>query len=240
VPITLSGLSRLQDRPDSFWKAYQTSAYAIGAVLAPACILLTLAPAECLGYVFGAQWIPAAPVMRTTALLFLLYPLARTTHSGFLALGRPDLLFRWLLVATALLVAGFLVGQRWGLQGITVGMVLAQTVSLPVGLFAFATQGRTTVAALFKPVVPVMAATLTVGLIAFPFTRMAGPVTVTAWPRLAIALAAVAAFGLFMAFHVKHSASGQLITKTLHPSLPPALRPWLARLAGLPTPPSPL
>jgi PST family polysaccharide transporter len=228
-PVSLSGLARLQDRPEAFWKAYRTSVYAMALVLAPVFLLLALAPGECLGFVFGSQWIPAAPAMRTTAFLFLLHPLIRTTHGGLLALGRPDLLLRWLLTATLLLVAGLLLGRRWGLQGVALGMVAAQTLALPMGLFALAGQGKTTIAALIKPILPVGGAALALALLIFPFSRLAGPETLAAWPRLGVALVSAALLSLFLFHHLLHSTPGKLVLLTLQPGLPVRLQFWLKK-----------
>lgn len=227
APVSLSGLARLQDRPEAFWKAYRTSVYVMALVLAPIFLLLALAPGECLGYVFGSQWIPAAPAMRATAFLFLLHPLIRTTHGGLLALGRPDLLFRWLLTATALLAAGLLLGRPWGLPGVALGMVLSQALALPLGLFNLAAQGKTRMAALVRPILPVGGAALALGLLAFPLTRLAGPDSVAAWPRLGLALVSAALLSLFLLHHLLRSEQGRLVLETLRPALPARLQLWL-------------
>jgi PST family polysaccharide transporter len=220
VPVSLSGLSRLQDRPEAFWKAYRTSVYAMSVLLAPAALLLALAPGECLGYVFGPQWIPAAPVMRMNALLLLLYPLIRTSHAGLLALGRPDLLSRWLLVALVLLVGGLFAGRPWGLPGIAAGMLLSQALALPLGLAAFAKQGQTTVSALLRTPRPILLAAAALGLAAWPFARLAGPGTEAAWPRLAAGLAAAGLLTLFTGWHAFHSETGRFMIDMIRPLIP--------------------
>ncbi len=225
VPVSLSGLSRLQDRPEAFWKAYRTSVYAMSVLLAPPALLLAVAPAECLGYVFGRQWIPAAPALRLNALLLLLFPLIRATHAGLSALGRTDLLVRWLLAAMILLVLGLFAGRPWGLPGVTAGMVLSQLLALPLGLAAFAAQGGSTVRELLRTSLPFLAAAAVLGLAAWPLARLAGPETAAAWPRLAVGAAAAGLMTLFMAWHAFHSETGRLVLAMLRPLIPLPRRP---------------
>ena len=230
MPVLISSLSRLQDKPESFWKTYRTSVYAITALLAPCGLVLALAPGECLGYVFGAQWIPAAPVMRITAFLFLLHPLIRTTHAGLFALGRPERLYPWLILTAFLSLAGVLIGQRWGLPGVAAGVTLAQLIALPFGLGAFAAQLKTSRLTLIRPMLPLTLAALALAAVALPFARMAGPDSVAAWPRLAVALAACALLLLFIRFHLARSESGRVIVEALRSSAPPPIQTLLTRL----------
>ena len=224
VSVTVSCLARLQDRPDLFWKTYRTGACGMSLLLAPPALMLALAPAECLVYVFGAQWLPAAPALPILAILFLLHPLIRIVHAALFSLGRPDRLFRWLLLAAVLGTIGLLAGRPWGLRGVAAGLVLGQAAALPVGLGSLARILKTRPITLLRPVLPVSLATLAVGAAAWPLTRLADPPGTTAWPRFATAGGAVVLLLTGLAAGLARSEAGRLVLATVRDTLTPRAR----------------
>lgn len=89
---------------------------------------------ELIGVVFGARWDPAAPVVQILALVGLLQSIGTNTGTLFMAKGRTDILFRWGICATAVLICGIVWGLAHGILGVATGYALAYLLLVIPGL----------------------------------------------------------------------------------------------------------
>ena len=69
--------------------------------------------------VLGAQWLPAVPLLKILCIVGFFQPVGSSTGWIYTALGRTDIMMKWGMVTGVLYIAGFFMGLRWGLIGVT-------------------------------------------------------------------------------------------------------------------------
>jgi len=69
--------------------------------------------------VLGAQWLAAVPLLRILCIVGFFQPVGSSTGWIYMALGRSDIMMKWGIFSGVLYIAGFFVGLKWGLVGVT-------------------------------------------------------------------------------------------------------------------------
>lgn len=126
---TLPALSRLRDQRDDFRALYLRSAGAIALLTFPLMLGLWVLLEPFVRVVFGARWMPALPVLMILVPLALIQSMGTTVGILYQAVGRTDMLFRWELWNSPLVVAGIAAGLPWGIRGVAIGYTLANLVT---------------------------------------------------------------------------------------------------------------
>ena len=83
--------------------------------------------------VYGSKWLPAAFSLRVLAIAAGIYCVSQIAGPVLLALGRPGLQSGLLLGSSCVLLAGALVGVRWGIGGVALSVLLAVGVAFGLG-----------------------------------------------------------------------------------------------------------
>lgn len=93
-----------------------------------------LAP-EVIQVLFGVGWIDASPLVSvfSSGAIFALFPLI--VYPTMIAIGRTDTLFFLNLASSVLGITAVLIGARYGLFGIVIGMVIRQIAMAWVNIF---------------------------------------------------------------------------------------------------------
>ncbi|MCC6317359.1 MAG: oligosaccharide flippase family protein [Gemmatimonadaceae bacterium] len=86
-------------------------------------------------FLFGAQWVPAAPAMRAIAVATAVGSIGRLAYWVSLSTGQTTRQFRWTVIITPVFLAGILVGARWGPFGVAVGFAVANLLTSIPGVF---------------------------------------------------------------------------------------------------------
>lgn len=116
--IMIPVLSRLQDEPQRYRRYYLQIIAGLAAMTMPLVAFLFATADEVIYIVLGSQWSAAAGVFRYLA------PAAFLTSIGFapswlcVSLGRARVQFRWTMLSAPVIVAGFLIGIHWGINGV--------------------------------------------------------------------------------------------------------------------------
>lgn len=85
------------------------------------------------GLVLGDRWLPAAPVLALLAPIGAFQSISSSQGAMFMALGRTDVLFRYALVTTIVVVTAFLIGTQYGLVGTATAYLIANIlISVPI------------------------------------------------------------------------------------------------------------
>jgi O-antigen/teichoic acid export membrane protein len=131
--VMVPALSRLQDDPVRYRRAYLEAISAIAIVGMPIVACGFVLADEAVAILLGPGWEQAADIFRwLTPAAF-----AGTVNvaPGWLcvSLGRAGTPVRWAMIAAPLTVVAFLIGIRWGI----VGVAAAFSASWCLGLFAF-------------------------------------------------------------------------------------------------------
>jgi PST family polysaccharide transporter len=116
--VLLPALAQMQDDCDRFGRAYLRACAAIAFVAFPLMAGVTLLTPEFIAVLLGPKWKPVVPVLRILAPVGMVQSVITTTGQIYTAMGKTDTLFKWGLASTAITVAGFVVGLRWGIIGV--------------------------------------------------------------------------------------------------------------------------
>ena len=125
--VMFPALASIQDDLPRFRRGYLRMLRVISSVSLPAIVGLGATAPLLITTVYGERWAPAVPVLRVLAVIGALQTI-NTSGLVFYALGRPNLLLGWSLLSLVLMTAGFAVGVRWGLMGVTWAYVAVSPV----------------------------------------------------------------------------------------------------------------
>lgn len=126
VPV----LSRLQDEPGRFREYFQRCVLLPAALGMPLVAFLFVTADRAIPFVLGPQWVDSVPLFRALA------PAAffGTFNSGMgwvmISLGRTRRQLKWSIFVSALTVASFLVGVRWGTVGVAAAFSACRMATL--------------------------------------------------------------------------------------------------------------
>ena len=116
--VLLPAFSQMQDDCDRFGRAYLRACAGIAFVTFPLMAGVTLLTPEFIAVLLGPKWKPVVPVLRILAPVGMVQSVVATTGHIYIAMGKTDALFKWGLAASAITVAGFVVGLHWGILGV--------------------------------------------------------------------------------------------------------------------------
>ncbi len=130
--------ARLQDDYERLRAAYLRACAAIAFVTFPMMLGAFILANELIRILLGPKWAPVAPVFQILALVGLVQSIGTTVGQIYVAVGRTDLMFRWGLLFSCLIVGSFVVGLRWGIRGVAVAYAITiAAVLIPVFRPAF-------------------------------------------------------------------------------------------------------
>lgn len=125
--VSLSALSQVQNDPIRFQRAYLKIITPIAIVVFPLMLGLTVLTKPFVLTMFGAQWLPGATLLMILAPVGMLQSIYTTIGPIFESKARPDIYFRFNIVYTFVVVAGFCIGLRWGTVGVATSYALTVT-----------------------------------------------------------------------------------------------------------------
>ncbi|MCV2886693.1 lipopolysaccharide biosynthesis protein [Aestuariibacter sp. AA17] len=168
--LMVSLLSGLQDKRNEYHKQYIQCLRFIFIVTAPIAIYFCLFPLDPILLLYGEQWISVAPLLQILSIACLTQPLHNTMGWLFTSCGAGGKMLRWGVFASICLTLSFLIGIRWGVEGIAVSYTLVMGLSLTVGALWAAHKAAnitviTTLRSLLKPLVVVVTTVTVVYLI---------------------------------------------------------------------------
>ncbi|HEX5891192.1 MAG TPA: lipopolysaccharide biosynthesis protein [Pyrinomonadaceae bacterium] len=138
APITtvaVPALSRLNDSPERYRRAYVRIIEKIAVVTMPGIALLIATADWVVLIVLGPQWTQAAQIFAALGVAALIQPIANTTGWLFISQGRTDDMFRYGLVASTIIVTAIVAGLPWGAVGVAAVYALTWVTIITPMLF---------------------------------------------------------------------------------------------------------
>jgi PST family polysaccharide transporter len=128
--VVIPALSRLQAEPRRYGAYYHRAILLSSAAGMPPVAFLFVGAEWVVPLLLGEQWGPSVPLFHALALAAFIGPVE--SGSGWLvaSLGRARRQFRLTLLTTAVTLAGFLVGIRWGAFGVALSFSLCRAAFL--------------------------------------------------------------------------------------------------------------
>jgi PST family polysaccharide transporter len=108
--VAPAAFSRLQHDGTAMRAGFLSAATLLGAVTLPICLSIGGSAVPLIGFVYGARWLPAAPVLRWLALLAALTIFFELVYDYFVVLVRTRVVFTMQLVWLAALIPALIVG----------------------------------------------------------------------------------------------------------------------------------
>lgn len=138
--VLLTGLSRLQDKPLEFANLFLNALRSLTLVSVPIVVFSFFFAPDVVLVLLGQRWGRVAPVFQLLAPAAVLGTIGFVPHWLCQSLGRTSRQLRYGLVAAPISVAGFLIGIRWGIEGVAASFSLTFVV-LFLGYVWYATKG---------------------------------------------------------------------------------------------------
>lgn len=111
-------MSRIQEDKPRFRDIYMRTNWLLAMVTMPGIAALTLAAEPTVSLLFGAQWLPVAPIFAWLGIASLMQPVSSTTGWLFICQGETKTMFRWGVYSSLTTVLSFVVGLQWGAIGV--------------------------------------------------------------------------------------------------------------------------
>jgi O-antigen/teichoic acid export membrane protein len=121
APITtvaVPALSRLNDSPERYRRAYLRIIEKIAVLTMPGIALLIGTADWVVLFVLGPQWTEAGRIFAALGVAALIQPITNTTGWLFISQARTPDMFRYGLVASAIIVVAIIAGLPWGALGV--------------------------------------------------------------------------------------------------------------------------
>ena len=139
--VAVPALSRLNDQPERYRRAYLRILEKIAMLTMPGIALLVGTTDWVVALVLGPQWAEAGLIFGVLGVGALLQPVANTTGWLFITQGRTHHMLQWGLVGGTIIMLSIIAGLPWGALGVATSYtVVWLTVVAPL-LFYFV--GRT-------------------------------------------------------------------------------------------------
>jgi PST family polysaccharide transporter len=119
--VAQSVLSRLQSDPERYRRSYAKLLTSLCTVVMPLMLFLAVFARESILVVFGAKWLPATTILQIMAVTSFIQPASATVGSVVLTCGKSRRFLIMGVITSLALVASFVAGIPWGVEGIAFG-----------------------------------------------------------------------------------------------------------------------
>jgi O-antigen/teichoic acid export membrane protein len=151
--VLFPAFSEIQHDRSRFRNAYVRSSVIIAAISFPMMAGVAAVAKPLVTVWMGPKWAPVATLIMILAPVGMLQAVGTTTGQLYMATGRTDLMFRWGLFASPVVVVSFLIGLPFGVNGVAIAYAIAtvliiypsfliplRLIELPVGTLYRAVQ----------------------------------------------------------------------------------------------------
>jgi PST family polysaccharide transporter len=123
--VTIPALSRTLDEPAKYRNAFLRTLESLLLVTTPLMAFVLVTRDLCIHVLLGPQWGEAVPIFGWLGIAGLFQPFMSSLGWLLVSQGRTREMFRWSLFSTAVCVAAFSLGLRWGPVGVAAAYVIA-------------------------------------------------------------------------------------------------------------------
>lgn len=116
--VMFPALCVVQDQNDYVRRAYLRMCACISLITFPMMAGLWVVRREFTLVVLGPKWLSVAPLIGILAPIGLMQSILVTVGMIYMSKGKSDQLFRWSTTFGVLYIASFIVGLRWGVEGV--------------------------------------------------------------------------------------------------------------------------
>lgn len=103
----------------------------IGALIIPLALLQSTMAPFYVPIVFGEKWIEAIPVLMIICISAIPRPFGDAASQLMVAIGRPDIDFKWNIIFTTVFTISLFIGLQWEVIGLALTVLLVHVIALP-------------------------------------------------------------------------------------------------------------
>ncbi|HUG39953.1 MAG TPA: lipopolysaccharide biosynthesis protein [Longimicrobiales bacterium] len=118
-------LSELRTAPERGRRVLEATVQLITLATAPLLVLMAVTGSEIVSVLLGDGWERAGFLLRALAVGALPQVVVVSTGWIYQSQGRTDIMFRWGLLSSGVVVVAVLAGLRWGVEGVAVAQAIA-------------------------------------------------------------------------------------------------------------------
>ncbi len=201
-------LSRLQDAPERYGRAYLMMLQLTTALCVPGLLAAGIAAEPLILLLLGPKWLAMAPVFFWISLGGVVSALSASTYWLFTTQSRSAEQMRFSVIVAVISVMAFGLGSLWGVVGVArVSALSFMFVQTPLLVLAATRRGPVTLGMVLRALLPLTAAGLAAAAVAVGVVRYAvGP------PWLVLAATFTLAYAVFLLVLVLQPAGRQLVS----------------------------
>jgi O-antigen/teichoic acid export membrane protein len=174
-------MSRQQESREALGRLYLRATRSISTVTAPLMAGLFFLREPFVALLLGSRWSATVPVLKWLAAVGFIQAITASTGAVFMAIGKSRLLLALGVFGATLQVGAFLIGVRWGIEGVAACYCLANVLNLlPALSFVLALLHIAPLDALREIGKPVAAAAFMLLVLWAMHAALAAPAAVTA------------------------------------------------------------
>jgi O-antigen/teichoic acid export membrane protein len=123
-------LAKLQHDINAVRTTYLKATRLTAFVIFPVVSFVFVMAHDIIFLLLGSAWLEVANILRIFCIYCMLDSIGYTTTWIYKALGRTDIMFRWSIYHTSVIVTAIVIGMQWGLEGVALSYVSAYLVFL--------------------------------------------------------------------------------------------------------------
>lgn len=119
--VAVASMSRVKQDAPAYRAAYTSGLLPVFSLTLPLLVFMAAESRVFILTLLGPQWTAAIPLFRLLCIAAIAAGFSQVTSWLYLSQGSTHRQLRWGLIATPLVVAGIVIGFRWGALGIAIG-----------------------------------------------------------------------------------------------------------------------
>ncbi|GGC30084.1 lipopolysaccharide biosynthesis protein [Parapedobacter defluvii] len=165
--VAMPALSSLQKDSEKYRLFYQRYIFILAFFSMPLVVYLAVFAKEVILIILGPQWVEAAPIFQLLAIAAFIQPVAGTTGVVMITMGQTKRYFIWGTLSAVCTVLGYIIGARWGLNGVILSYIFINYVLLAPCLIYCFRYSPITMSLFFKEIIHVVLFSLFSGIVCF-------------------------------------------------------------------------
>lgn len=122
--------AKLQDQPEQIRMAYLKSTRLVSFLVFPAITFVFVMSDPLVRLLLGDKWAETGYLLKIFCVYSLVDTIGVTTGWIYKAIGRTDVMFKWAIYSTTIIVSAILIGLKWGVEGVAISYTVAFIVLL--------------------------------------------------------------------------------------------------------------
>ncbi|MGL1931973.1 MAG: lipopolysaccharide biosynthesis protein [Desulfotalea sp.] len=150
--------SIIQHHPVKLRQSFLMTIRVVSMYATPQCFILIFAADPIIRVFYGEQWLEAIPVLQILALYAWVHSFGFHAGDVYKAIGKPNVLLYLSLLAVIIDLSALLLGSRYGLVGISTGLLGGMIINSVINIFVAKKLIKVSIRKIIKELKPSMAA----------------------------------------------------------------------------------